>query len=126
MPTALTDETIELVKATVPALEAYGRAITDRMYERLFRTPEIRELFNQSHHGEAGSQSKALAAAIIAYARNIENLGLLASRVERITQKHVGLQILPQHYPFVADALLGAIKDVLGEAATPEIWRGLG
>lgn len=48
-------------------------------------------------------------------------MGLLASRLERITQKHVGLQILPRHYPFVADALLGASKDVLGEAATPEI-----
>ncbi|ACL60514.1 NO-inducible flavohemoprotein [Methylobacterium nodulans] len=126
MPTALTDETIEIVKATVPALEAHGRAITDRMYERLFRTPEIRNLFNQSHHGETGSQSKALAAAIIAYARNIENLGVLASRVERITQKHVGLQILPRHYPFVADALLGAIKDVLGDAATDQILAAWG
>src|SRR4051812_419170 len=92
MPGALSDKTIELVKATVPALEGNGLAITDRMYERLFSDPEIRDLFNQSHHGETGSQSKALAAAIIAYARNIENLGVLASRVERITQKHVGLR----------------------------------
>lgn len=126
MPTALTDETIEVVKATVPALEAHGRDITDRMYARLFRTPEIRDLFNQSHHGETGSQSRALAAAIIAYARNIENLGVLASRVERITQKHIGLQILPRHYPFVADALLGAIKDVLGDAATDPILAAWG
>lgn len=55
----------------MPALEGHGRAITGRMYERLFRTPEIRELFNQSHYGETGSHSKALAAAIIANARNI-------------------------------------------------------
>jgi nitric oxide dioxygenase len=121
MPGALSDQAIELVKATVPALEGNGLAITDRMYERLFRNPEIRDLFNQSHHGETGSQSKALAAAIVAYARDIENLGVLASRVERITQKHVGLHILPEHYPHVADALLGAIKDVLGDAATEQI-----
>src|SRR4051794_13834557 len=126
MPGALSDETIQLVKATVPALEGNGLAITDRMYERLFRTPEIRDLFNQSHHGETGSQSKALAVAILAYARNIENLGVLASRVERITQKHVGLHILPEHYPHVADALLGAIKDVLGEAATEPILAAWG
>jgi nitric oxide dioxygenase len=71
---ALSDKTIEIVKSTVPALEAGGTAITDRMYQLMFRNAEVRALFNQSHHGETGSQSKALTAAIIAYARNIDNL----------------------------------------------------
>src|SRR5438067_13599127 len=112
MGDALSDRTIEIVKSTVPALEKSGTAITDRMYQLLFRNKQIADLFNQSHHGETGSQSKALTAAIIAYARNIDNLGVLGSRVERITQKHVGLNILPEHYHFVAEALLRAIKDV--------------
>ena len=90
MAEALSDRTIEIVKSTVPALEAGGTAITDRMYQLMFRHAEVRALFNQSHHGETGSQSKALTAAIIAYARNIDNLGVLASRIERITQKHCG------------------------------------
>ena len=50
----------------MPALEKCGTAVTDRMYQILFRNPEIRDLFNQSHHGETGSQSKALTAAVIA------------------------------------------------------------
>ena len=110
MAASLSDQTIDLVKATVPALETHGLAITQRMYERMFQNPDIRDLFNQSHHGETGSQPKALAAAVVAYARNIDNLGALASRVERIAQKHVGLNILPEHYPAVAESLLGAIK----------------
>jgi len=126
MATALSDKTIDLVKATVPALEMHGLAITRRMYERMFQNPDIRDLFNQSHHGETGSQPKALAVAVLAYARNIDNLGALASRVERIAQKHVGLNILPEHYPAVAEALLGAIKDVLGDAATDEILAAWG
>jgi nitric oxide dioxygenase len=126
MTEALSDETIEIVKATVPALEAGGTAITDRMYQLLFRHAEVRALFNQSHHGETGSQSKALTAAVIAYARNIDNLGVLASRIERITQKHCGLNILPEHYHFVAEALLGAIQDVLGAAATAEVLSAWG
>lgn len=126
MPDALTDRTIEIIKATVPALEAGGTAVTDRMYQRLFRTAEVRDLFNQSHHGETGSQSKALTAAVIAYARNIDNLGVLGTRVERIVQKHTGLNILPRHYPYVAEALLGAIKDVLGAAATEEVLAAWG
>jgi len=126
MAATLSDKTIELVKATVPALETHGLAITQRMYARMFQNPDIRDLFNQSHHGETGSQPKALAAAVVAYARNIDNLGALASRVERIAQKHVALNILPEHYPAVAESLLGAIKDVLGEAATDEILAAWG
>jgi nitric oxide dioxygenase len=126
MAEALSEKTIEIVKSTVPALEAGGTAITDRMYQLMFRHAEVRALFNQSHHGETGSQSKALTAAVIAYARNIDNLGVLASRIERITQKHCGLNILPEHYHYVAESLLGAIKDVLGETATEEVLAAWG
>src|SRR3982751_6316153 len=126
MAAPLSGKTIDLVKATVPALETHGLAITQRMYERMFQNPDIRDLFNQSHHGETGSQPRALAAAVLAYAQNIDNLSALAPAVERIAQKHVGLNILPEHYPHVAEALLGAIKDVLGAAATDEILAAWG
>jgi nitric oxide dioxygenase len=126
MSQPLSDQTIALVKATVPALEAHGLDIVHEMYSRMFQNPDIRDLFNQSHHGDAGSQPRALTGAILAYASNIENLAALAPAVERIAQKHVGLQILPEHYPHVADALLGAIKAVLGDAATDEILAAWG
>jgi nitric oxide dioxygenase len=122
----LSDKTIALVKATVPALEAHGLEIVRVMYDRMFQNPMIRGLFNQSHHGDAGSQPRALTAAILAYASNIENLSALTPAVERIAQKHVGLQILPEHYPYVAEALLGAIKQVLGDAASEEILAAWG
>ena len=126
MSQTLSERTITLVKATVPALEAHGLAIVHEMYARMFENPEIRDLFNQSHHGDTGSQPRALTAAILAYAANIENLGALAPAVERIAHKHVGLQILPEHYPHVGEALLGAIKAVLGDAATEEILAAWG
>ena len=126
MSQPLSEQTIALVKATVPALEANGMDIVNEMYSRMFQNPEIRDLFNQSHHGDTGSQPRALTGAILAYANNIENLGALAPAVERITQKHVGLQILPEHYPHVGEALLGAIKAVLGDVATDEILAAWG
>ena len=129
MSQPLSDQTIALVKATVPALEAHGLDIVHEMYSRMFQNPDIRDLFNQSHHGDAGSQPRALTGAILAYASNIDNLGALAPAVERIAQKHVGLQILPEHYPHVAEALLGAIKAVLGDAAhgmPPYLAQGAG
>jgi nitric oxide dioxygenase len=121
MSNPLSDKTIATVKATVPALEAHGLEIVRTMYANMFRNADIRALFNQSHHGGEGSQPKALTAAILAYANNIDNLDALAPAVERIAQKHVGLQILPEHYPYVADALLVAIREVLGDAATEEV-----
>lgn len=126
MSQPLSDQTIALVKATVPALEAHGLDIVHEMYSRMFRNPEIRDLFNQSHHGDASAQPRALTGAILAYASNIDNLSALAPAVERITQKHVGLQIQPEHYPHVAEALLDAIRAVLGDAATEEILAAWG
>lgn len=122
----LSAETIALVKATVPALAAHGQAITRTMYRRLFVREDIRALFNQANQGDGGAQVNALATAILAYAQNIENLGALTPVVERIAHKHVGYHILPEHYPFVAEALLGAIAEVLGEAATPDIIKAWG
>ncbi|WP_233253585.1 NO-inducible flavohemoprotein [Paracoccus binzhouensis] len=126
MTQTLGAQTIALVKATVPALEAHGMDIVHEMYARMFRDPAIRDLFNQSHHGASDAQPRALTGAILAYAGNIENLAALAPAVERIAQKHVGLQILPEHYPHVAEALLGAIRHVLGEAASDEVLAAWG
>ncbi|GGD38147.1 NO-inducible flavohemoprotein [Aureimonas glaciei] len=126
MTSPLSERTTAIVKATVPALEAHGLEIVRTMYAHMFEDPAIRALFNPSHHGETGSQPKALTGAILAYAKNIDNLGVLGPAVERIAQKHVGLQILPEHYPAVANALLAAIKDVLGDAATEEVLAAWG
>ncbi|WP_439814653.1 NO-inducible flavohemoprotein [Zavarzinia sp. CC-PAN008] len=118
--------TIALVKATVPALQAHGADIVREMYARLFCNAEIRALFNQSHQAGESPQQKALAAAVLAYAANIDNLAALLPAVERIAQKHVGAQIQPAHYAFVGEALLGAIAHVLGPAATPDILAAWG
>jgi len=90
MSEPLTPATIAIVKATVPALAEHGTAITTAMYARLFQDEHIRALFNHANQGESGAQVHALAAAILAFAQNIENLGALVPVVERIAYKHVG------------------------------------
>jgi nitric oxide dioxygenase len=117
----LSERTIRTVKASAPLLREQGVVITRRMYERLFEDEEIKALFNQSHHGEEGTQPRALAGAVHAYADNIDRLDELAPAIERIAQKHVALNIMPEHYPYVGRALLGALRDVLGQAATEEV-----
>jgi len=126
MPQPLSANTIALVKATVPALAQHGSAITKAMYARLFEDDHIRALFNHANQGESGAQVHALAGAILAYAQNIDNLGALTPVVERIAHKHIGYHILPEHYPFVANALLAAIREVLGDVASDEILAAWG
>lgn len=125
MKAFLDQRTHAILKACLPALEAQGMQITQEMYTRLLANKEIRALFNKSHQRD-GKQIKALALALQAFARNIDNLSALSGLIDRITEKHVGLNIRPRHYPFVAEALLGAIAHILGDIVTPEILQAWG
>ncbi|MET0292808.1 MAG: NO-inducible flavohemoprotein, partial [Steroidobacteraceae bacterium] len=113
--------TIALIKATVPALQTHGEAITRHFYQKLFSEhPEVREFFSASHQA-GGAQPRALAGAVLAYAAHIDRLEALKDALPLIIQKHVALGVQPEHYPVVGACLLYAIKDVLGDAATPAI-----
>lgn len=125
MAASLAPETIALIKATAPALREHGVEITKAMYQRLFVNAEIKALFDMAAQ-ESGEQPKRLAAAILAYAENIDKLQNLTAPVMRMAARHVETHVKPEHYPYVANALLPAIKDVLGEAATDEILDAWG
>ena len=118
---ALSDRTIAVVKSTAPVLQQNGELLTRHFYERMFReNPEVAPLFNRSNQA-SGTQQRALAGAICAFAANVDQLEVLGAAVETIAQKHAALRILPEHYPVVGANLLASIREVLGEAATDEI-----
>lgn len=116
-----------IVTATVPLLETGGEALTRHFYLNLFRDyPEVLPFFNQANQRD-GAQQRALAGAVLAYARNIERLETLGPLVATIVNKHVSLQIQPRHYPLVGAALLQAIREVLGaEIATDAVIEAWG
>lgn len=117
---------MEIVKSTAPALEQHGVAITTAMYARLFQNAEVAEMFDRAAQ-ESGEQPTRLAAAILAYAKNIDKLGNLGSAVQRMVARHVDTGVKPEHYPLVAEALLPAIREVLGaEVATDEVLGAWG
>jgi len=113
--------TIEIIKATVPALQLYANDITKHFYPLLFEQhPEVLPYFNQTNQGK-GTQPKALANAVIAYGANIDELGNLSDAVNQIVQKHCSLGIQPSQYDAVGSCLIQAIATVLGENASPEV-----
>ena len=125
MTTPLSEQTIAIVKSTAPILQVHGVEITPRMYERLFVDPEIKALFDMAAQ-ESGEQPKRLAAAILAFAQNADKLEALKPAIERIAARHVATHIKPEHYPAVANALLPAIKDVLGDAVDDTVLNAWG
>jgi len=107
-----------IVKSTAPLLKDKGEEITTLMYEYLFSNHlETKDLFKNA----SPDQYIKLANMVYAYASNIDQLENLQKGIEKVAQIHVATKIQPEHYPWVGEALLKAIKEVLGEAATDEV-----
>lgn len=117
----LTPEQAKIIKATVPILAEHGNTITTRFYGNMLReNPDLNNVFSNTHQA-TGHQPRALAMSLYAYASNIDDLGVLSPAVELICQKHASLYIQPEHYNIVGTYLLAAMKEILGDALTPDI-----
>jgi nitric oxide dioxygenase len=109
----LTQTEINIIKDSAPALAQYGEDITGRFYQILFQShPELSHIFNMTNQ-KSGSQKAALATAVYAFAKYVDNLEVILGDVERIAQKHASLGIKSEHYPLVGSALLQAIDEIL-------------
>lgn len=119
--TMLTDKHINIIKSTIPLLENAGPAMTAHFYQRMFNSnPELQDIFNMSNQ-HTGRQQVALFEAIAAYAKNIENLSVLTSAVERIAQKHTSFNIQAEHYAIVGHHLIETLRELACEAFTAEV-----
>lgn len=122
----LSQETRNIVKATVPVLEQHGVDITKTFYRNMLDDhKELLNIFNRVNQVK-GAQPTALATTVLAAAKHIDNLEAVLPHVEQIGHKHRALQIQPEHYPIVGKHLLNAIRQVLGDAASPEILNAWG
>src|SRR5699024_9107915 len=112
MSAPLSQETMDIVKATVPVLEQHGNAITKRFYERMLsEVPELNNILNQTNQRIDG-QPTALPKTVYAAATMLDNLGAILPRVKQIAEKHKSLMIKPEQYPTVGKYFLLAMKDV--------------
>jgi len=112
-----------IVKGTAPLLKEKAAAVTTRMYELMFSNhPEVKPLFVNAPN----NQNEILARSIIAYSENIDNLAALDGALDKIAQHHLNTKVKQEHYPIVAEALLQAMVEVLGDVVTDEIlnaWK---
>ncbi|ACU37684.1 globin domain-containing protein [Actinosynnema mirum] len=120
----LSAQSREIVTATLPVVREHVVAIATRFYGRMLgENPELLNVFNRGNQA-SGEQRKALAGSVVAYAAHLVGQGQeipLDAVISRIAHKHVSLGITPEQYTIVGRYLMGAVKEVLGEAVTPEV-----
>ncbi|MYL23430.1 NO-inducible flavohemoprotein [Halomonas alkaliantarctica] len=118
----------EIIKATAPVVAEHLETITQRFYPLMFaRYPQVMPLFNQTHQ-QNGGQPRALAKSVLAYVQLRQSPAQARATLETVVNKHVSLDIQPEHYPIVGECLMAAIGEVLGDAVTPEVadaWSAL-
>jgi nitric oxide dioxygenase len=124
----LTAEQKKLVQSTASIMKEHGKDITTKFYATLFNEhPEFRNFFNQTNQ-KTGKQPIALAQTVYYFAENLDNLEVMTPQMARISSKHRAILVKPEHYPIVGKYLMQAIKDYLGDKATPEMmaaWQAL-
>jgi nitric oxide dioxygenase len=115
-----------IVKSTVPLLESGGEALITHFYRMMLSEyPKCARCSTRPTRPAVTSRVPWPMA--LMYARHIDQLDQLGDLVAKIINKHVALQILPEHYPIVGTCLLRAISEVLGdEIATPEVMSAWG
>jgi nitric oxide dioxygenase len=82
--------------------------------------PGLQNIFNMSNQNN-GRQQVALFEAIAAYAKNIENVSVLQSAVERIAQKHTSLNIQSEHYAIVGHHLIETLRELAGDVFSNDV-----
>ena len=92
-------------------------------YGRLFELdPSLRPMFK----GEMTKQGQMLMSMIGAAVNGLRNLEKLAPVVRQLGARHAGYGVRASHYRSVGDALITAVRERLGDAATPDVvlaWR---
>jgi nitric oxide dioxygenase len=122
----LSEQSVPVVRATLPAVGSAIGDIADLFYRKMFAAhPELlRNLFNRGNQAN-GEQQRALAGSIAAFAGMLlehpdERADVMLSR---ISHKHASLGITADQYTIVHRHLMAAVGEVLGDAVTPEVAR---
>jgi diguanylate cyclase (GGDEF)-like protein len=113
----LTAQEIMLVRTSFSLLVPIQNTLTDLFYNRLFAiAPDLRRLFSN----DLDSQKRKLIAILSTCVGKLQDLTTLAPVIKGLGARHVGYGAKREHYAIVAEALMWALKQSLGEAFTAE------
>lgn len=116
----MTPEHISLVQSSFSAAAHRGTELVTNFYGRLFEDhPDLRNLFP---HDMEDQEAKLLQT--LSYAVNrLTHPQALLPIVRELGKSHRGFRVEPEHYTYVAAALIGALRETLAEEFTHAVER---
>lgn len=116
--TVLDESDIVLLESSFAAVAPLGTRVTARFYERLFAAhPEARPMFP----ADLSEQQKKLLGALGLVVSTARDPNRLEKAVTALGTSHVRYGAKPEHYDWVAEALLATLAEFAGPAWTPGI-----
>jgi len=109
---------IELVQSSFARVEPIADSAAALFYLRLFELdPSLRPMFK----GNMAEQRKKLMTTLTVVVRGLTRLEALVPAVQALGRRHAGYRVADEHYDTVAEALLWALHQGLGEDFTPDV-----
>ena len=119
----MTPEQVAVVQRTASALERGGDRFARAFYDQLFeRRPSARCLFPEDLDPQRG----LLLAEILRLARAASDLPSFLERARELGRRHQRYGVRSDDYPFVGEALIAALAEVIADQWDPEVeaaWR---
>jgi methyl-accepting chemotaxis protein len=104
---------IDALEASFDLLAPRGDELVETFYARLFvAAPAVRPLFGT----DLRRQRAMLLQALILVRRSLRDLDALVPVLHRLGARHVAYGARPEHYPVVAEVLIGAMAELAGDA----------
>lgn len=120
IPRPLTEVQKQIIRDLVPLLEREGDQITNEFYKIMIRKYKGMLTFFNKTDQKLMRQPKIMAYSLLRYAECIDDLTPLKLFIEQIVNKHIGLQIVPEHYQYFGEGLLAAFEEMMEDDATPQ------
>lgn len=119
----MNSEQIKLIQESFAKIPVNDETVASIFYGRLFELdPGLRSMFK----GDMSEQGRKLMTMIRIVVNGLDRLEALIPAVEALGRRHVGYGTRPEHYMTVGAALLGTLRQGLGEEFTLETevaWR---
>jgi len=109
---------VQALETSFDLIAPQGNELMDTFYARLFAAaPEVEPLFAGT---DLRRQKAMLLAALVLVRRSLRDLDDLVPKLYALGARHLAYGALPEHYPVVGEALIGAMAEVAGSAWTRE------
>ncbi len=110
---------VELLERSFEAIKPQADAFVASFYDHLFTAyPEAQSLFANAKMQE---QQKKLLSTLVLVVNSLRQPNVLSSTLRGLGARHIQYGALPEHYPWVGNALLATFEQYLTEKWTPQV-----